>query len=47
MYTSPYIFGIKTLQKALLVSTLLLNILEAKSVFSTPKKKGKLSATVI
>ena len=45
-YASPYTLGIKALQRALPVSALLLNILEARAISSTPKKKGRLSATV-
>jgi len=45
-YTSPYALSIKALQRALLVSTLLLNIFKAGAISSTPKKKGRLSATI-
>jgi hypothetical protein len=46
LYASPYAFGVKVLQKALPVSVLLLNILKAGAISSTPKKKGRLSATI-
>ena len=42
IYTSPYSLSIKLLQRVLLVSILLLNILKA----SIPKKKGNISATI-
>jgi len=45
-YAFFYALSIKALQRALLVNTLLLNILEAGAISSTPKKKGRLSATV-
>jgi hypothetical protein len=45
-YTSPYALGVKALQRALLVSTLLLNILKARAISSIPKKKGRLSTTI-
>jgi hypothetical protein len=41
-YASPYSLGVKSLQRVLLASILLLNILKA----SIPKKKGNISATV-
>jgi len=46
IYASPYTLSVKALQRALLASTLLLNILKAGATSSTPKKKGRLSATV-
>ena len=46
IYALSYALSIKALQKALLVSTLLSNILKAGAISSTPKKKGRLSATV-
>jgi len=46
IYTSPYSLSIKSLQRALLVSALLLNILKAGAISSTLKKKGNISATV-
>jgi len=45
-YASPYSLGVKSLQRVLPVSTLLLNILEAGATSSIPKKKGGVSATV-
>ena len=45
-YASPYTLGVEALQRALPASALLLNILEAGATSSTPKKKGRLSATV-
>ena len=46
IYASPYAFSVKALQRALLASTLLLNILKAKAISSTPKKKGKLNTII-
>jgi len=45
-YTSPYSLSIELLQRVLLASTLLLNILKAGATSSIPKKKGGVSATV-
>jgi len=46
IYASPYALGVEALQRALLVNTLLLNILKAGAISSTPKKKGRLSTTI-
>ena len=46
IYTSPYFFSVELLQKVLLVSTLLLNVLEARAISSTPKKKGNISTII-
>jgi len=45
-YASPYALGVKALQRALPANILLLNILKAGAISSTPKKKGRLSATI-
>ena len=45
-YASPYALGVKAFQRALLVSTLLSNILKARAIFSIPKKKGNISTTI-
>ena len=41
IYTSPYIFSIKALEKALLVSILLLNIFKAKAISNTPVRERR------
>ena len=46
IYTSLYSLSVKSLQRVLLISILLLNVLEAKTTSSIPKKKGNISTTI-
>jgi hypothetical protein len=46
IYASPYSLGVELLQRVLPASALLLNILKARAISGTPKKKGNISATV-